>query len=113
MASVTWPLLVAAAPISSSRKVVRAARAPPRRCARRGWPGWAGQGWRTWDEPLTVKDRCPHLRHPGEFAMAADPAILRRIRACPFPRGGRVQVRFRSNGYSLFARRSAGGGGGG
>jgi hypothetical protein len=38
--------------------------------------------------------------------MAADPAILRRIRACPFARGGRVQVRFRSNGYSLFARRS-------
>jgi hypothetical protein len=38
--------------------------------------------------------------------MAADPAILRRIRACPFARGGRVQVRFRSNGYCLFARRS-------
>ena len=38
--------------------------------------------------------------------MTADPAILRRIRGCPFARGGRVQVRFRANGYSLFARRS-------
>jgi hypothetical protein len=38
--------------------------------------------------------------------MAADPAILRRIRACPFARGGRVLVRFRANGYSLLARRS-------
>jgi hypothetical protein len=38
--------------------------------------------------------------------MAADPAILRRIRACPFARGGRVQVRCRANGDSLFARRS-------
>ena len=37
--------------------------------------------------------------------MAADPAILKRIRACPFARGGRVLVRFRANGYSLFARR--------
>ncbi len=41
-----------------------------------------------------------------KFAMAADPAILRRIRGCPFARGGRVLVRFRANGYSLFARRS-------
>jgi hypothetical protein len=38
--------------------------------------------------------------------MAADPAILKRIRACPFARGGRVRVRDRAQGYSLFARRS-------
>jgi hypothetical protein len=38
--------------------------------------------------------------------MAADPALLRRIRACPFARGGRVRVRYRANGTSLFARRS-------
>ena len=38
--------------------------------------------------------------------MAADPAILKRIRACPFARGGRVRGRYRANGYSLFARRS-------
>jgi len=38
--------------------------------------------------------------------MATDPAILKRIRGCPFARGGRVLVRFRANGYSLFARRS-------
>ena len=38
--------------------------------------------------------------------MAADPAILKRIRVCPFARGGRVRVRYRANGYSLFARRS-------
>jgi hypothetical protein len=38
--------------------------------------------------------------------MPADPAILKRIRRCPFARGGRVRVRFRANGYSLFARRS-------
>src|SRR5689334_8129039 len=38
--------------------------------------------------------------------MAADPAILKRIRGCPFARGGRVLVRFRANGYTLFARRS-------
>ena len=38
--------------------------------------------------------------------MAADPALLKRIRACPFARGGRVLVRYRANGYSLFARRS-------
>jgi hypothetical protein len=37
--------------------------------------------------------------------MTADPAILRRIRGCPFARGGRVLVRFRANGYSLVARR--------
>src|SRR3954470_22338608 len=38
--------------------------------------------------------------------MTADPAILKRIRGCPFARGGRVLVRFRANGYSLVARRS-------
>jgi len=38
--------------------------------------------------------------------MTADPAILKRIRGCPFARGGRVLVRFRANGCSLFARRS-------
>ena len=38
--------------------------------------------------------------------MTADPAILKRIRGCPFARGGRVLVRFRANGYSLFAHRS-------
>ena len=38
--------------------------------------------------------------------MAADPAILKRIRACPFARGGHVLVRYRANGYRLFARRS-------
>src|SRR4051794_27017085 len=46
-------------------------------------------------------------RNTGErFVMTADPAILKRIRGCPFARGGRVLVRFRANGYSLFARRS-------
>ena len=53
-----------------------------------------------------VKDHSLQPRHLGEVAMAADPAILKRIRACPFARGGRVRVRFRANGYSLFARRS-------
>src|SRR3954471_24463929 len=38
--------------------------------------------------------------------LPADPAILERIRGCPFARGGRVLVRFRADGYSLFARRS-------
>src|SRR3954466_5962615 len=38
--------------------------------------------------------------------MPADPTILERIRGCPFARGGRVLVRFRADGYSLFARRS-------
>ena len=40
--------------------------------------------------------------------MPADPAILKRIRGCPFARGGRVLVRFRAKGYSLVARRAAG-----
>ena len=38
--------------------------------------------------------------------MPADPALLKRIRGCPFARGGRVLVRFRADGYSLVARRS-------
>ena len=38
--------------------------------------------------------------------MAGDLAILKRIRACPFARGGRVLVRFRANADCLFARRS-------
>ena len=38
--------------------------------------------------------------------MPAVPALLQRIRGCPFARGGRVQVRFRAHGDSLFARRS-------
>ena len=38
--------------------------------------------------------------------MAADPALLKRIRACPFARGARVRVHYRANGTSLFARRS-------
>ena len=38
--------------------------------------------------------------------MPADPAILKRIRGCPFARGGRVLVRFRTNGHSLVARSS-------
>jgi hypothetical protein len=53
-----------------------------------------------------VKDHSPQPRHPGEVAMAADPALLERLRACPFARGGRVLVRCRAKGYGLFARRS-------
>src|SRR3954449_5557547 len=59
-----------------------------------------------WRDLPTVKDHSLQPRHLGDFAMAADPAILKRIRACPFARGGRVLVRFRANGDSLFARRS-------
>ena len=33
--------------------------------------------------------------------MIADPAILKRIRGCPFARGGRVLVRFRANGCHI------------
>src|SRR3954462_13628927 len=51
MASVTWPLLVAAAPISSSRKVVRAragtaAAMRPTRVARMGGTGMEDMGSR-------------------------------------------------------------------
>ena len=35
--------------------------------------------------------------------MTADPAILKRIRGCPFARAGACSP-FRENGYSLFAR---------
>jgi hypothetical protein len=59
-----------------------------------------------WRDLFIVKDHALQPRHPGEVAMAADPAILKRIRACPFARGGRVRVRYRANGTSLFARRS-------
>jgi hypothetical protein len=38
--------------------------------------------------------------------MLADPGILKRIRRCPFARGGRVTVRFCANGSSLYSRRS-------
>ena len=31
--------------------------------------------------------------------MPADPAILKRIRGCPFARGGQVLVRFRADGH--------------
>src|SRR3954465_6351725 len=48
----------------------------------------------------------PQRNTGGRFVMTADPAILERIRGCPFARGGRVLVRFRADGYSLFARRS-------
>src|SRR3954466_10914002 len=48
----------------------------------------------------------PQRNTGGRFVMTADPAILKRIRGCPFARGGRVLVRYRANGYSLFARRS-------
>src|SRR5690242_18897541 len=54
----------------------------------------------------TAKGHALQPRHPREVAMAADPAILKRIRACPFARGGRVLVRYRANGYSPFACRS-------
>src|SRR6478609_6669896 len=47
----------------------------------------------------------PQRNTGGRFVMTADPAILKRIRGCLFARGGRVLVRFRANGYSLFARR--------
>src|SRR4051794_32622879 len=50
----------------------------------------------------------PQRNTGGRFVMTADPAILKRIRGCPFARGGRVLVRFRAHGYSLFARRSGG-----
>src|SRR3712207_1889392 len=53
-----------------------------------------------------VEDCRPQPFDPDEVIMPADPAVLKRIRRCPFARGGRVLVRFRANGYSLFARRS-------
>src|SRR3954449_9255727 len=48
----------------------------------------------------------PQRNTGGDFVLPADPAILKRIRGCPFARGGRVLVRFRADGYSLVARRS-------
>src|SRR3954466_9464832 len=50
----------------------------------------------------------PQRNTGGRFVMTADPAILKRIRGCPFAGGGRGLVGFRANGYSLFARRSRG-----
>jgi hypothetical protein len=50
-----------------------------------------------WRDLPTVKDHSLQPRHLGEVAMAADPALLKRIRACPFARGGRVRVRYRAN----------------
>jgi hypothetical protein len=48
----------------------------------------------------------PQRDTSGRFTMAGDPAILKRIRGCPFACGGRVLVRFRANGDCLVARRS-------
>src|SRR3954470_14975606 len=106
MASVTWPLLVAAAPSSRSRKVARprdgtaAARHAMTLARMAEW----GDG--TLAEPFAMKAVEPQRNTGGRFVMTADPAILKRIRGCPFAGGGRVLVRFRANGYSLFARRS-------
>src|SRR3954470_18688063 len=106
MASVTWPLLVAAAPSSRSRKVARprdgtaAARHAMTLARMAEW----GDG--TLAEPFAMKAVEPQRNTGGRFVMTADPAILKRIRGCPFARGGRVLVRFRANGYSLLARRS-------
>src|ERR1700745_2369038 len=55
---------------------------------------------------LAGRDVQPQRDTPVLFVRAAYPTILKRIRGCPFARGGRVLVRFRANGYSLFARRS-------
>ena len=45
-----------------------------------------------------MKDRILNRGIREKFTMDADPAILKRIRGCPFARGGHVLVRFRSNG---------------
>jgi hypothetical protein len=58
-------------------------------------------------EPVAIKAIEPQRNTGGRLAMTADPAILKRIRGCPFARGGRVLVRFRANGYSLFARQGS------
>src|SRR3954469_25724856 len=55
---------------------------------------------------MEVNDRHRQPLRSRDCIMPADPAFLKRIRSCPFARGGRVLVRFRANGYSLFARRS-------
>jgi hypothetical protein len=57
-------------------------------------------------EPLAVKAVEPQRNTGGRLVMTADPAILKRIRGCPFARSGRVLVRFRANGDCLYARRS-------
>src|SRR4051794_12190968 len=106
MASVTWPPLLAAAPSKRSRKVARAragtAAAMRNHADQDGRDG--GMGPRL--NLLAGRDVQPQRDTAGRFVMAADPAILKRIRGCPFARGGRVLVRFRANGYSLFARPS-------
>ena len=43
---------------------------------------------------------------PADPAFSSGSGILKRIRRGPFARGGRVTVRFRANGYSLYSRRS-------
>jgi hypothetical protein len=55
---------------------------------------------------MEVNDRHLQPLRSRDCIMAADPTILKRIRSCPFARGGRVLVRFRANGYNLFDRRS-------
>src|SRR5206468_11964111 len=106
MASVTWPLLVAAAPSSRSRKVARPRAGTAEAMHAMTLARMGGMGG--WDigEPIAMKAVEPQRNTGGRFVMSADPAILKRIRGCPFARGGRVLVRFRANGYSLFARRS-------
>jgi hypothetical protein len=49
-------------------------------------------------EPLAVTAVEPQRDTRGKVVMAADPMTLKRIRGCPFARGGRVLVRFRANG---------------
>src|SRR3954465_14285804 len=55
---------------------------------------------------MEVNDRHRQPLRSRDCIMPADPAFLKRLRSCPFARGGRVLVRFRAHGYSLFARRS-------
>src|SRR3954451_11753431 len=98
MASVTWPPLLVAAPSSRSRKVVRtrAGTAAVRRAMTLARMGGM-LGW-TSAEPFAMKAVDPQRDTGGRVTMVADPAILKRIRGCPFARGGRVLVRFRANG---------------
>src|SRR3954462_668326 len=56
---------------------------------------------------VQVNRSAPHPSRPSRRSRhARRPGILKRIRRCPFVRGGRVTVRFRANGYSLYSRRS-------
>src|SRR4051794_38018800 len=104
MASVTWPPLLAAAPSKRSRKVAPARAGTAAAMCATTLTRTGGMGPRL--NLLAGRDVQPQRDTAGRFVMAADPAILKRIRGCPFARGGRVLVRFRANGYSLFARRS-------